>query len=126
MSSDYTIVVQGDPFLLSEAQLLFDSPNLFTKYFLGETPASEPRNLRFSRNPQLFSLIHEHLCGYTILPIHENALPARMSREAALKNLRADAVYYGLKELVKLIDASSQTSAASNVEQDSFKEFDLH
>ncbi|KAG8688014.1 hypothetical protein FRC11_006213 [Ceratobasidium sp. 423] len=72
--------------------------------------------MQFSRNPQLFSLIHEYLCGYTILPIHETALPSRMSRETALKNLRADAVYYGLEELVKLIDTSNQAPAPANAQ----------
>jgi hypothetical protein len=115
MSSEYNIIVQGTTFLLSEDQLSSDSPNIFTERLSDGTP--NQNEMRFSRNSQLFSLIHEHLCGYTILPIHENALPTRMSREAALKNLRADAVYYKLQKLVKLIDASTnQVPTPSNAE----------
>ncbi|KAJ1301914.1 hypothetical protein OPQ81_000753 [Rhizoctonia solani] len=119
MSSEYTITVQGETFLLLEAQLLFDSPNLFTHHFTSEP---SQRQMRFSRNPQLFSLIHEYLCGYTILPIHESALPKRMSRETALKNLRADAVYYGLEKLVNLIDASNQALVPPNPQGSSEKQ----
>jgi hypothetical protein len=78
MSSEYAVIVQGEEFLLSRAQIEFDSPNLFTSYFLDDD--SQPphnRQLKISRSSQLFYLITEHLCGYTILPIAKNAIPAR-------------------------------------------------
>ncbi|CAE6455518.1 unnamed protein product [Rhizoctonia solani] len=123
MSSEYKVIVQGVTFLLSEDQLSFDSPNIFTERLSAGT--NDQREMRFSRNPQLFSLIHEHLCGYIILPIHENALPARMSREAALKNLRADAEYYKLQKLIGLIDASNQAPAPPEAQGLSKKEKDI-
>jgi hypothetical protein len=99
MSSEHTVVVHERTFLLSRTQIEFDSPNLFTHYFL-ETRRTR---LLLSRNLDLFMLILDYLSGYTILPISDNALP-QMSRGNVLKNLRVDAEYYSLKGLIELID----------------------
>lgn len=104
MLSEYTVVVQGEIFMLSRAQIEFDCPNLFTEHFLHTGSEPHRRQILLSRNPQLFSLIVEYLCGYAILPIHDAALPTRMSRETVLGNLRVDAEYYKLEGLKKLID----------------------
>jgi hypothetical protein len=133
MSSDYTVVVQGREFLLSRAQIEFDSPNMFTRYFsnsnpetnynpganydpranyninvnpeINYDPGSNQNRLRLSRDADLFMLILDYLSGYTIIPLTANVVPSRMSRENALRNLRADAEYYELQGLMRLIDA---------------------
>jgi hypothetical protein len=107
--SGCTVVVQGEVFWLSRAQIEFDSPNLFTHY-INNDPEPYGRQIQLSRNPHLFMLIVEYLSGYAILPINDNALPARMSRENVLGNLRVDAQYYKLNGLMKLIDSHRPVS----------------
>ncbi|CAE6452144.1 unnamed protein product [Rhizoctonia solani] len=103
MSAELTIIVRGETFTLSEDQIKFEAPSLFTKFLDDHSETPRPP-MRFSRNPRLFSLILDYLCGYTILPIHDANVPHGMTRETVLKNLKADATQYELEKLVKLID----------------------
>ncbi|CAE6454402.1 unnamed protein product [Rhizoctonia solani] len=109
MPTELTVVVGGESFLLLEDQITFDAPNLFTK-FIDEHSENPQLPMRLSRNPQLFSVILEYLCGYTILPLRREVLPPGMHYGMALDNLRVDARYYGLGNLVKLLDENRQTT----------------
>ncbi|ORY53979.1 hypothetical protein BCR35DRAFT_247265, partial [Leucosporidium creatinivorum] len=102
----YTVIVRGVKFELSYAQITYDSPNHFTTAFLEHDFAeAQSRTLFLDRNPQLFALIVEHLSGYTILPLAQNALPTTMSYEIAYRNLYTDAEYFGLEYLLQLLSA---------------------
>ncbi|QRV95514.1 regulator of telomere elongation helicase 1 [Ceratobasidium sp. AG-Ba] len=117
MSEEYIVVVQGSTFCLSRSQIEYDSPNLFTDYFLGTIPQQPQTQLRLSRNSALFMLIVEHLCGYEILPLHENALPTRMTPDNAVKNLRADAAFFRLEKLKNIIDKHIKSQIQPKVDE---------
>ncbi|ORY53996.1 hypothetical protein BCR35DRAFT_249750, partial [Leucosporidium creatinivorum] len=77
-----------------------DSPNYFTSAFLSHDFAeSSSKIIHLDRNPQLFTLIVEHLSGYRITPLQPAGLPSCMSVEQATENLRVDAEYFGLEQL---------------------------
>ncbi|EUC56893.1 BTB domain protein, putative [Rhizoctonia solani AG-3 Rhs1AP] len=97
----YTVVLRGQEFVLSKSQIEFDSPNCFTACFLGDFRKAETKRLELSRNPDLFRLILEHLCGYEILPLDDNVIPSHMLIDSVLRNLQADALFYQLDGLIK-------------------------
>ncbi|KAF8750967.1 hypothetical protein RHS01_09023 [Rhizoctonia solani] len=92
----YTVSIQGIDFTLSKSQIEFDGPNYFTTCFLGDFRESSTRRVELSRDPDLFRIVLSYLSGYTVLPLNERVIPATMSQEAALLNLRADAEFYQL------------------------------
>ncbi|KAG8700805.1 hypothetical protein FRC08_004438 [Ceratobasidium sp. 394] len=96
----YTITLRGTSFHLDRSQLEFDSPNYFTACFLGSFSESNGREIRLSRDPSLFSLIVNYLSGYTIFPLRE---VDGMAPEGVLENLLADALFYGLEDLVDIL-----------------------
>ncbi|KAB5589179.1 hypothetical protein CTheo_7377 [Ceratobasidium theobromae] len=100
----YTLIFQDSRYTLTKSQIEFDSPNLFTTCFLGEYEEAQTRCLSLYRDPELFGIVVDYLCGYTVFRWDENTLPKRMTIPNALKNLRADAKFYGLKGLVKACD----------------------
>ncbi|CAE6426922.1 unnamed protein product [Rhizoctonia solani] len=97
----YRITLRDTTFTLDRSQVEFDSPNYFTSCFLGSFSESQAREIRLSRDPALFSIIINYLSGYTILPIQP---PAGMSEQATLENLLRDALFYGLDELVSMLE----------------------
>ncbi|CAE6446774.1 unnamed protein product [Rhizoctonia solani] len=101
----YTVTIRGREVLLTRSQIEFDSPNYFSICFLGDYKESQTRHLKLSRDPDLFLIISDHLCGYKVLPLNDRVLPQRMSPELALANLRIDAEFYQLDNLVKECDA---------------------
>ncbi|CAE7081134.1 unnamed protein product [Rhizoctonia solani] len=100
----YTVVLRGQEFILTKSQIEFDSPNYFTSCFLGDFQEAKTKRLELSRNPDLFKLIIEHLCGYEILPLDEKSCPSHMPPDIALRNIRADALFYQLDGLVRSCD----------------------
>ncbi|CAE6499338.1 unnamed protein product [Rhizoctonia solani] len=109
----YTVVLRGQEFVLTKSQIEFDSPNYFTACFLGDFQEAQTKRLELSRNPDLFKLIVEYLCGYEILPLDDKSVPSSMPLEAGLRNLRADALFYQLKGLVKSCDNMAQSHGRS-------------
>ncbi|CAE6446768.1 unnamed protein product [Rhizoctonia solani] len=99
----YTVVLRGQQFVLTQSQIEFDSPNYFSACFLGDFREAQTRRLELYRNPDIFKIIYEYLCGYEVLPLSDQALPS-MSLETGLINLRADALFYQLDNLVKACD----------------------
>lgn len=97
----YTIILRDTSFHLDRSQLEFDSPNYFTACFLGSFSESDGREIRLSRDPALFSLIVNYLSGYTIFPLRE---VNGMAPEGVLENLLADALFYGLEDLVEMLE----------------------
>ncbi|QRW13120.1 hypothetical protein RhiLY_12119 [Ceratobasidium sp. AG-Ba] len=106
MSETYAIIIRGEKFVLSQAQVEYDSPNYFTACFLGEFTWSQSRALELSRDPELFKIVLNYLSGYEVLPLHESAIPKRMSSQAVLRNLLADAEFYQLDELVDQLNSA--------------------
>ncbi|KAB5592652.1 ML domain-containing protein [Ceratobasidium theobromae] len=97
----YKVILRGETFSLDRSQVEFDSPNYFTSCFLGSFSESHRQEIQLSRDPALFSMIVTYLSGYTILPLK----PASgMSEEATLENLLRDALFYGLDDLVKMLE----------------------
>ncbi|KAG8753373.1 hypothetical protein FRC11_007482 [Ceratobasidium sp. 423] len=101
----YTVTIRGRDFLLTKSQIEFDSPNYFTTCFLGDFKESQTRHLLLSRDPDLFLIICDYLCGYKVLPLCDKTIPARMSSALALANLKTDAAFYQLDGLVEQCDA---------------------
>jgi len=103
---EYVIIVRGERFVLARDQILFDSPNYFTSLFDGPFKESSEgkREAVLYRDPFLFRLIESYLSGYQILPLPTVGPPQYMSREAMVKNLFADAQFYQLDGLIKLLD----------------------
>ncbi|CAE7213418.1 unnamed protein product [Rhizoctonia solani] len=104
-NQEYTVIVRGHEFLLDQSQIEFDSPNFFTACFLGDFNEAQSRTLRLSRDPELFQIILNYLCGYTVLPLRDDFAPAFMTHETVLTNLRADALFYQLDGLVQQCNA---------------------
>ena len=102
---EYIIVVRGKRFVLARDQILFDSPNYFTILFDGPFRESSERKREavLYRDPYLFHFIESHLSGYEILPLPTTGLPHYMSHRAMVKNLFADAQFYQLDGLIKLL-----------------------
>ncbi|CAE6370937.1 unnamed protein product [Rhizoctonia solani] len=97
----YTVTVQGTDFLLTKSQIEFDAPNYFTACFLGDFEESKTHHLKMSRDPDLFRIISDYLCGYQVLPLADRVMPTRISPELVLPNLKADAEFYQLDGLVQ-------------------------
>jgi len=119
----YKIIIRGETFILTGNQLRFDYPNYFASYFriqpapsrnVASRSAEQEISLR-DRDPLLFRMIESYLSGYDILPLSDHGWPQYMSKEAALKNLLADAKYYGLNGLVQLLQSSSGQTATTIV-----------
>jgi hypothetical protein len=102
---EYVITVRGEPFVLARDQILFDSPNYFTSLFDGPFKESSEgkKEVVLHRDPFLFRLIESYLSGYQILPLPTTGLPQYMSYDAMVKNLFADAQFYQLDGLIKLL-----------------------
>ncbi|CAE6471807.1 unnamed protein product [Rhizoctonia solani] len=111
MTTELTVIVRGKTFLLSKDQIEFEKPNLFTDFVLKHPEVPRPP-IQLTRDPRLFSLIVDHLCGYTILPLHDTDIPG-MTQERALLNLKEDAKYYRLGKLMELIEKPSQSSSTN-------------
>ncbi|KAL5632283.1 hypothetical protein ACGC1H_000329 [Rhizoctonia solani] len=101
----YNVTVRGKDFLLTKSQIEFDGPNYFTTCFLGDFKEAQSHHLKLSRDPDLFLIISDYLCGYKVLPLSDRVIPVRMSPELALENLKADAAFYHLDGLVEQCDA---------------------
>ncbi|KAH7332675.1 hypothetical protein B0J17DRAFT_678404 [Rhizoctonia solani] len=101
----YTVTIRGRDFQLVKAQIEFDGPNYFTTCFLGGFKESQSRHLKLFRDPDLFLIICDYLSGYKVLPLSDRVIPARMSPELALANLKTDAAFYQLDGLVEQCDA---------------------
>ena len=103
---EYTIVVHGECFVLACDQIVFNAPNYFTALFAGtfreamQSDGTHAVTLMFYRDPRLFKIVQTSLAGYRIPPVADNWMPANMSHDAALKNLREDARFYALRTLV--------------------------
>ncbi|CAE6406333.1 hypothetical protein ACGC1H_000328 [Rhizoctonia solani] len=97
----YTVTLRGRDFILTKSQIEFDSPNYFTTCFLGDSKEAQTRHLLLCRDPDLFIVICDYLCGYRVLPLNNRAIPARMSPEFALENIKADAAFYQLGGLIE-------------------------
>ncbi|TFK85595.1 hypothetical protein K466DRAFT_566526 [Polyporus arcularius HHB13444] len=95
----YTVIIRGEEFQLTHAQISFDSPNHFLDCFTSGFLESRERVLRLDRNPSLFALIVDYLSGYPILPLTPDSIPGGMGVTTARRYLLADAQYYRLQRL---------------------------
>jgi hypothetical protein len=104
-SEEFRVIVRDQVFVLDKHQILFDSPNYFSSYFLGEfkEAAEGQRQLTLRRDPFLFRIIENYLSGYSVLPLPPN-LPPHLSKETAMANLLRDAQFYGIDGLVTLLE----------------------
>ncbi|EUC53458.1 BTB domain protein, putative [Rhizoctonia solani AG-3 Rhs1AP] len=102
---DYMVTIQDTNFILTKSQIEFDAPNYFTTCFLGDFEESKTLHLKLSRDPGLFRIISDYLCGYNIFPLAEQVVPARMSPQLVLTNLQIDAEFYQLDGLVEQCEA---------------------
>ncbi|CAE6403083.1 unnamed protein product [Rhizoctonia solani] len=108
---EYTVIVRGRYFLLNKSQIVFDSPNFFTSCFLGDFSEAQSRTLKISRDPDLFQIVVNYLCGYTVLPLRDDFVPAFMTPSTALANLRIDAMFYQLDGLVDQCDEFTKSQS---------------
>ncbi|KAB5590387.1 hypothetical protein CTheo_6188 [Ceratobasidium theobromae] len=90
----YTLVIGGTTFNLTQSQINFDRPNYFTACFLGDFHESQTRMVELYRSPEMFPLVIDYLCGYTVLPLG-------WSDTLQVKKLRAEAEFYQLEGLVQ-------------------------
>ncbi|GAB1524730.1 hypothetical protein RhiTH_007884 [Rhizoctonia solani] len=116
----YTVIMRGQEFVLTKSQIEFDSPNYFSLCFLGDFREAQSRSLELCRNPDLFRIIVEYLCGYEVLPLNDKLLPSFMSTEMGLENLRIDALFYQLDGLVKACETFAKPRISHRVPKTSF------
>jgi hypothetical protein len=105
-SDTYTVVVSGQRFVLTLAQIQFDSPNHFTNAFLGGFSEASSRMMRLDSSPELFAFIVDYLRGYEILPLSPQTIPRTMDIKSATRNLLRDAEYLGLTRLTAKLSVS--------------------
>ncbi|KAH7335797.1 hypothetical protein B0J17DRAFT_54273 [Rhizoctonia solani] len=117
MSENYTITLRGTDFSLHRSQIDFDGPNYFTACF---PTNSKQRWIEVHRDPGLFRIILSYLCGYNVLPLDERAIPPTMSPDTVLLNLRADAVFYQLKGLVRACDSFIEQQRAKKTPENQY------
>ncbi|OBZ74466.1 Mannose-6-phosphate isomerase [Grifola frondosa] len=96
-------MMRDEVFHLSRDQISSDAPNYFTEYFLNDSAESAQHIVTLDRNPVLFTLIIDHLSGYTVLPLSPRALPSTMDMSVALRNLLLDAQFFRLQKLCDLL-----------------------
>ena len=114
---EYTITVRGEKFVFTKGHLDSEPGNYFSDYFFNSFSEGEMQSqmdrpeLVLYSDPKLFKLIEAHLCGYKVLPIPPCWLPDYMTPGNALENLRRDAEYYGLRELVELVNKEINSNA---------------
>lgn len=113
-NDSFIVMVRDVEFTLTRSQVEFDSPNFFTACFLGNFQESQTRTVKISRDPVLFGIIFDYLCGYTVLPLTAGVIPSRMSPETALINLQVDAEFYQLDGLVQICISRSTPSVSSS------------
>lgn len=109
-TEEYQIIVRGETFILDRHQILFDSPNYFSSYFLGDfsEAAEGRRQLILRRDPFFFRMVQAYLSGYPVLPMPA-VLPAHLSRETAIQSFLSDAQFYGLDRLTRLLRSPPET-----------------
>ena len=109
-TEEYQIIVRGETFILDRHQILFDSPNYFSSYFLGDfrEAAAGHRQLTLRRDPFFFRMVEAYLSGYPVLPMPA-ILPAHLSPETAIQSVLSDARFYGLDGLIRLLQSPPET-----------------
>lgn len=113
-SKSYTVILRWlgaeTRFDLTEEQIRFDAPNYFTNVFFGDfAEGIQSKNeITLSRNPAIFRFLYEHLAGYELFPLVEGAIPG-MSILASVKNIKHDALFYGLDTLATLAEEQLQS-----------------
>ena len=91
---EYTVVVRGERFILSDEQPnVFDARNYFTELIGTE---GGTRETILYRDPKLFQIMEGYLSGYGVFPPPNTAIPPHMSRGTISKSLLADARFYRL------------------------------
>ncbi|GAA6029412.1 hypothetical protein JCM8097_003665 [Rhodosporidiobolus ruineniae] len=90
-----TLNVRGVEFTLTSAALGADQPNYFTPALLALAETGS-KTLYIDRDPSLFAFIHQHLGGYSVLPLPP--VPS-FSPETATRNLLRDARFFSLRQL---------------------------
>ena len=93
----------NDTFTITTDMLKYDTPNMFSSVFLSSSRFQETFSGEITitnKSPELFTIIHDYLRGYTVFPLNESAVPPRwLPLEKTYDNLRRDASYYGLLRL---------------------------
>ena len=104
---EFTITVSDQVFVLTEDQIRRDAPNYFNGLFEGSFKEAREgvQELKLHRDPYLFTFIHMHLCGYTVLPLPKDNIPWHLSEGSRLRNLMLDARFYGLDSLAEELEA---------------------
>jgi hypothetical protein len=117
---EYKIIVRDTSFVLFDDQIHRDAPNYFTNCFEGPFKESRDgtREMKLNRDPYLFTFIHTYLCGYDVLPLPITDIPPHLSEESRLKNLLADAHYYGLDSLAEELKAAIRPMQARRLREE--------
>lgn len=119
----YIILIHGKRYVLTKAQVEFDSPNYFTKQFFGDTPEAQSRTLELSRDPDLFKLVLDYLSDYWVIPLNVPVIPPR-SAFRTLNDLLRDAKFYELRKLESACQSlmPAAQKAGENAKKESMRE----
>jgi hypothetical protein len=119
---EYTVIVSDCTFVLTHDQIHRDAPNFFTTFFEGSFRESREgvRELRLHRDPYLFTFIHMYLSGYEILPLPDTDIPWHLSKESRLRNLLADARFYGLDSLAEELESAIRPVEATRLRKEEY------
>ena len=111
----FEVVLRGQSFTLTRAQIQTEPGCLFEKALLGDFAEAGEKKLVLDRHPASFSIIIDHLSGYRVFPLDERvAAQANMAVSRLLRYVQDDADYYGLQRLAQLSrpdDLSSSSTA---------------
>ncbi|KAG9090865.1 hypothetical protein FRC06_000849 [Ceratobasidium sp. 370] len=100
-SDQFIVIVSEKRFVLTKAQLEFDSPNYLSKWFLENASRFQDQILELTRDPDLFRLVVDHLSGYSVVSLSPPTISLPGSR--TLNDLLADAAFYELATLKSFV-----------------------
>lgn len=86
----YRINCSGTKFFLSENNINYDAPNMFTERF---TKFPNATRIAIDKNPEIFSIIHKYLQGYVLPKLDLDIL----------QDLLHDAEYYNFLKLGEIV-----------------------
>jgi hypothetical protein len=94
-----------------------DAPNILSTAFQDGYKETETGTICFpDRDPDVFKIITRYLSGYEVFPLEKKP---QDETEKLMKNIQADALYYGLSALVEQVEQmdSKSWSVVADVER---------
>lgn len=112
----YTLVLRGESFTLSRAQIGAAPGSLLAAAFVGNIRDGKTATLEGDRHPAVFKVICDYLSGNPVFPLCEQDWAGTsMSEDELLRCLEADADYYRLPKLLAAVQEEQNRKEAARL-----------